>query len=175
MSLACQIELRRDERRASGRIEDGLARLLVPRAGGLEEIAVSLDLLPDALARLLDLGPRPAPAAPEPLRMSAQALAEALGPGEGTLAVPSAKAGDEALRCALAGRHARWRVELRRQSPTESEGLAEIEVLDTDAGLWLIVSAPPQVELRPATSTAVFAHLAALASAARELGEGAAG
>lgn len=42
--------------------------------------------------------------------------------------------------------------------------VVDLEVLDTGGGLWLLGFDPPEVELAPTSSTAVFRRLAALVS-----------
>jgi len=165
MSGAREVEVRRDVRRAGGRIEDGTARLLVARAGELEEIALPEELLPDALARLLDLGPRTISAAAAPVRVTQSALSAALAGGDEEPAeAPGWIAGErEALRGLLAAGYVHWRVEVRGTPSTHAVDVVDLEVLDT-GGLWLLGFDPPEVELAPTSSTAVFRRLAALMS-----------
>ena len=163
MSGAREVEVRRDVRRAGGRIEDGTARLLVARAGELEEIALPEELLPDALARLLDLGPRTISPAAAPLRVTQSALSAALAGGEEEPAAPP-EYEREALRGLLAAGYVHWRVEVRGTPSTHAVDIVDLEVLDTGAGLWLLGFDPPEVELAPTSSTAVFRRLAALVS-----------
>lgn len=163
MSVTAAIEVRRDDRRAGGRIEGDVARLLVPRASDLEEIAVPVDVLPDALARLLDLGPRPLSPAAGAFRVSASTLSVALAGGDDARSAPEEDDGElEALRALLGRGFAHWRVTIEGSPSTDDPQAAAVEVLDTPGGLWLLSPLPPEVELRPATSSAVFRRLAAV-------------
>jgi len=161
----CELDLARDERRASGRIEDGVARLLVARAFGLEEIAVATDLLPDVLARLMALEPRPRLDPGLRLRYSPGDLARLLAEPSPVLAArgagdPQAQA---VARELVAHLHAHWRIDARWPSqPARPENTETLEVVDSHAGLWLVVPDATGVELRPITPTAVFRRLSAL-------------
>jgi len=162
-----EIDVRREGRRAAGRLEAGVARLLVPRGEDLEEIVVPEDALPDALARLLDLGPRPVSPAATPVRTSVEALAAALEPAGWEPAQPpgGGSAEDhEAIQGLLAAGHVHWRVEVREGPSSGAPHALDLEVLDTGVGLWLVQYDEAEVELSPATATAVFRRLAALVS-----------
>lgn len=168
MSLPLEVEVRRDGRRAAGRIEGGLGRLLVPRTVGLEEIAVAEDLLPDALARLVDLGPRLTSSA-GPFRVPAEALGQALARGDHEPSSTLDRTEDteaEPLRSVLLAGYAHWRVEVRAQAAAAA-GASSVEILDTEACLWLVSSDPPEVELSPTTPTAVFGLLCGLVPGSR--------
>lgn len=164
MSATCELEVQRDGRRASGRLEDGLARLLVPRADGLEEIAVAADLLPDALARLVDLGPRPRIEPGRRLRYEPAELASPIADQTRRAHTDALEQGmgGEVDRDPLATVHSHWKVEARWKRSPSSPGVREIEVVDTEAALWLVVRSSSEVELHSATSMEIFSQLAAL-------------
>ena len=174
MTVACELELERHGRhgrRASGRLEDGLARLLVPRPDGLEEIAVSVDLLPDAFARLVGLGPRPGLEPAVRLRYQPAELARLIA--EQTVKATSDAFGGpisgEGDRNPLATLRSHWRIEARRSPSIDPPDVREVEVLDTEDTLWLVSHPSAEVELRSTTSTEVFRLRAALAGRPEDL------
>jgi len=159
-----RLDIQRDQRRAVGRVEGGIARLLVPRGEDLEEIVVPADLLPAALARLVDLGPRPRPQVQ--LRLPGARLAELLARGDSGLAATllHGEASRAALRRLVSGLRAHWRVEA--QSPAEESPTGRIvEAIDTDHGLWLVVSGGSDLELVPSTPATIWRELASLVHA----------
>jgi len=146
---ARELEVRREDRRAVGRVEDGVARVLVPRP--LSPAAAPLRVLESALVAALAGGEPEPVGAPQPTAWEA-----------------------EALRGLLAAGYVHWRVEMRESASTDGVGGAELEVLDTGGGLRLLGFHPPEVELAPASATAVFRRLAALVSGPKR-SEGATG
>lgn len=122
-----------------GWLDHAAAALLLPQGddGRHKLTGVPRSWLPEALARLVDLGPRPRP---EPARP-----------------VPYADG-------AFAGLRRHWR--LRFHPATDNEGSAAgraLEVVDTEGGLWIL--APSQDEARvgwPSTPTTVWRLLTRL-------------
>ena len=160
----CELVLQRGDRQAHCSVDAQEARFVVPRPDGEEEITVPTQFVPDALARLVDLGPRPRPTDDVRLRCSAGQLARllaerALQPGTPVFAGGQER--DMAGRL-LAGLNEHWRVEARWEPSPGSPGMRAAEVLDTDDGLWLVSSEGPDVELRPTTRTAVWRLLVSL-------------
>jgi hypothetical protein len=122
------------------RVGDGRVVLSTP---GEDDADLPADRLPGALARLVELGPRPHAADAAPRRVTAGELARALAaPGESAL---------------VEGLRRRWRVEARRPGTRRV-----VEVLDTDTGLWLLMPDGPEVMLVPVTPTRVFRLFVAL-------------
>jgi hypothetical protein len=109
---------------------------------GEDDLRVPADCLPGALARLVQLGPRPHASDAAPRRVGAGELAR-------TLAAP----GEQSL---VDGLRRRWRV---------AAGRRVVEVLDTDSGLWLLMPDGAEVDLVPVTPTRVFRLLVALSAA----------
>lgn len=138
------------ERRGSevrGWADAEVALLLVPRHGSLLEVAPStLRFLPDLLARLVELEPRPAPSR-EPDRFAPGALAEAI-------------AGGAALG-GLSPMRDHWMLEVTR--PAERTTSERVEVLDTEDGLWELERDSGSVRSIPTTATGVWRRLTELA------------
>jgi hypothetical protein len=62
-----------------------------------------------------------------------------------------------------------WRVEAAWEPGPDSPGVRALEVLDTDAGVWLVIPDGPSVELWPSTPTMVFRLLTGLLPRDHEL------
>ncbi len=160
----CELVLQRGDRQAHCSVDAQNARFVVPRRDGDETITVPTQFVPDALARLVDLGPRPHPASDVRLRCSAGQLARLLAsrvlePEATTFAGRQER---ETIGRLLAGLKEHWRVEARWEPSPGSHGMRAAEVLDTDDGLWLVTSEGSDVELRPTTPTAVWRLLVSL-------------
>jgi hypothetical protein len=153
----CTLELVRGGRTATGTVDLQAARIDVPG----QEIVVPPDFVPEALARLNDVGPRPRAEGSGRLRVSVAGLATALATRDAAAAELSGPDAD-ALRGVLAALREHWRVEARWTPAEESPGVRVVEVLDTDAGMWLVVPDGDHVELWPSTPTMVFRSLCAL-------------
>ena len=153
----CTLELARGGRTATGTVGPQAARIEVPG----QEIVVPPDFVPEALARLNDVGPRPRPEGAGRLRVSVAGLAAALATRDAAAAELTGP-DDDALRTILAALRDHWRVEARWAAAEGSPGVRVVEVLDTDAGMWLVVPDGEHVELWPSTPTTVFRQLCAL-------------
>ncbi len=160
----CELMLERGDRSAHGSVDGHEARLTVPRAGGEEEIVVPTPFLPDALARLNDLGPRPRPDPAVRLRFAAGELAAVLAERSAPRAAALFGAQSERLAAErlVAELREHWRIEARWEPSGGSPGVRVVEVLDTDGGLWLVVPDGDAVELWPTTPTTVWRLLAGL-------------
>jgi hypothetical protein len=140
-----RIALARGSRRCLGWVDGAGAFLLVPRDKPLLElIPLPLTFLPDAIARLAELGPRPR-SARETLRPSAADLALALAGGAPLPGLTPVE------------RH--WELQLTGEG---DEPLGSIEVLDTADGLWVVEPHGAEVTIRPSDATAVWRRLSAL-------------
>lgn len=180
---APRCRLRADLRAAQGRTETGecwvsdepVAALLLDLPDGLVEF-VTLDpaFLPLALARVVELGPRPRLAA-QPLQ-APSGLLDRLTAAEpdvraGAVSELAAMAPDAATREAVAalssGLRRDWVIRSAWQAPAGSELAGRmVRVLDSSAGLWLI---QPQAVLGmgaellwPTTPTMVWRYLTRL-------------
>jgi hypothetical protein len=121
--------------------------------------------LPDALARLNDVAPRPRI---EP------AVTIALEPGVLATALATRTAEHPVLARTLEGLREHWRIESRWRPADGSAGVRAVEVVDSDAGMWLVIPSDPTVELWPTTPTTVFRLIAGLFPRDDELAEPAA-
>jgi hypothetical protein len=136
----CTLELAHSGRSMKGWVSYDAAALLLPPADEEEELrtllAVHPTLLPDALARLVDLGPRPRAAAPEPVVYE-----------EG----------------AIDGVRRRWTLRAAWSLAGGRTGADGLEVLDTDDGLWLLAAGEgDELTAFPVTPTFVWRHLVRL-------------
>jgi hypothetical protein len=166
----CELLLARGDRRGRGWVDAHTAVLAVPAPDGEpRHVQLPPRFLPDALARVNDLAPRPRWEPAERLRLGAGELAEILATRDAARA--GLVAGDAAERLVDALRE-HWSVTATWEPAPGSTGARVVEVLDTDAGLWLVVPDDPGVELWPTTPTAVFRLLCALLPRDRELSRG---
>jgi hypothetical protein len=134
-------------------------------------------IVPLQLARLLRLGPRARPKVVEPVELDAALLEillcsskpftlghiDALTSGE-TLIPPWKEVLEELSR----GTRGRWRAGCWWNSATQSPQAREMEVVDSDAGSFLVTPKPPgahtfaRVQLRPVTPAAIWRLLCSL-------------
>lgn len=168
----CEAALARGDRRARVWVDARVSVLLVPEPDGRLKLGtVPTPFLPLALARVNGLGPRPRIEPAVRLSFSAGDLARLLA--ERDLAAVWSAAPDTpetaAARALVRGLREHWRVEVRWAPAPDSPGVRAVEVIDTDAGLWLVVPDDPGVELWPTSPTTVFRRLAALLPATEEL------
>lgn len=134
----CTLELRSADRVTQGWVGyDGAALLRAPEEDGARRLLqLHPTLLPEALARLVDLGPRGRP--------------------EHDARVPF----DED---AFAGVRRRWRLAAGWTLDDGTTGGAELDVLDTDGGLWVLEdSEEERPTALPVTSTFVWRHIVRL-------------
>ena len=134
MTAQWELRIEVDDAVAQASVADDRVVLSTP---GEDDMTLPADCLPGALARLVELGPRPHAPDAAPRRVGAGELARALAaPGESPL---------------VEGLRRRWRIEARRP------GIRRVvEVLDTDTGLWLLMPDGAEVDLVPVTPTRVF-------------------
>lgn len=169
------VAVARDDTESRLWVSPGGTAVVMPAGYGRRRIVeVPTRFVPDALARLVDLGPRPRPReeAPPRLRFTSGALATLLATRRPVAALdpdPAQRAAADAL---VAGLRTHWRVEARWDPAPGSAGLRVVEVVDTETGMWFVVPDGPDVELWPATPTAVFSQLAGLLPRDAELARG---
>jgi hypothetical protein len=111
------------------------AALLLPATGGEERrrlMSLHPTLLPEALARLVDLGPRPRPDTTEP--------------------VSAADPGIREVR-------RRWRLGATWTLDDGANGSAALEVLDAETGLWLVHPGADELLAWPVTPTFVWRQI----------------
>jgi hypothetical protein len=134
----CTLELAYGGRSMQGWVSYDDAALLLPATDGEERrrlISLHPTLLPEALARLVDLGPRPRPAATEPVPCDD-------GP-----------VGDVRRR---------WRLGATWTLDDGTTGGAVLEVLDAETGLWLVHTRDADLLAWPVTPTFVWRQIVRL-------------
>lgn len=163
---AVELRLERGERVGHAWVGPEGALLEYPLPdGGDRRLRVAPQLLVDALVRLNDVGPRPARGGSHRIVLPAGGLADALARRDpGGVALE-----DEALRDLIATLREHWRVVSHWDAPEGQLGGRSLEVLDTDAGYWLVVPDGASVELWPVTATEVFRGLCRLFPGTDEL------
>jgi hypothetical protein len=143
----CELRLERGRRVGHGWVDAERATFLTPLPDGrLRLRSVAPEFVPEALARLNELGPRPRPEPAAPLVLSPAELGRRIA--------------------AWPGLREHWRV-LARWAP---DGGRAVEVVDTEAGLWLVVPGVQDVELFPTTPSGVFLLLAGVMPEDGEIG-----
>ena len=169
---AAQVELRLERGERAGRAwvgpEGALLQYPLPD-GGERRLRIEPQLLVDALVRLNDVGPRPAHEKSSRIVLPAGGLADALARRDASrVALEDAERSD-ALRELIGSLREHWRVVSRWDAPAGQLGGRMLEVLDTDAGYWLVVPDGASVELWPVTATDVFRALCRLFPGPSEL------
>lgn len=158
----CTMRLQRGDREGAAWAAPDYAAVAVPRPDGRWQLnAMPVLFLPDALARLNDVAPRP--------RID-PAVTITLAPGTLATALATRRAADAgldgdaeaALGRTLEGLREHWRIESRWRPAEGSAGMRAVEVVDSDAGMWLVIPSDPTVELWPTTPTMVFRLIAGL-------------
>jgi hypothetical protein len=156
----CELMLERGTRSGHGWVGAEEAALVVPAARpAVRRLhVVPRDFVPDALARLNDLGPRPGGRLASPIRFAPGVLAQLVAANSPELQAPVRE---------------HWRVDAVWQlSGGEVEGRS-VEVLDTSEGLWLVAPvADGEVELTHVRPAEVFRLLCDLLPSHAELGCG---
>jgi hypothetical protein len=144
--------------------------LLTATAGATHDQSVPVQLVRvsvptqadrDRLTNLgLDLTEHGEPAFVEAVLHTADEAARLAGNAEGAAA---------AARTLVGALREHWRVEAAWEPGPESPGVRALEVLDTDAGVWLVIPDGRSVELWPSTPTMVFRLLTGLLPRDHEL------
>lgn len=128
----CRLRLERHGHEVDGWVDAHAAALLVPRERELLElICVPVELLPDAVARLVELGPRPRLQPAIRLKLPAAALALLLAgedPDQAAAAVGDEEAEVDAARALSSSFRVHWRVEARWDASSDSPGARAVEV-----------------------------------------------
>ena len=153
----CELELARGERTGRGWVEQRLAALVVPTASAWQLHLVPTEFLPYVLARMNAVGPRSGRASTSLARFAPGALARALATGDHEVT--------RSLR-------EHWRVVAMWLTEPERVARRSVEVIDTDAGLWLVAPVEGEVDVTHARPTEVFRRLCALLPEPDELSDG---
>jgi hypothetical protein len=157
----CDVRMQRGERQGHGWVDAQVAALLVPADEGRMRMTVlPTAFLPDALARLNDLAPRPRVKRAVELHLTPAQLAVVLAGS------PDAGSDDDdaadALRSIAATKREHWRVDVTWEPAEDADATRGVEVIDTDDGLWLIQARDDDVAVWPTTPTVVFRLLCGL-------------
>ncbi len=155
----CELILERGTRRGHGWVGAEDAALVVPAAhpAARRLHVVPTDFVPDALARLNDLGPRPDARLASPVRFAPGVLAQLVATNSPELE-------------ARVREH--WRVDAVWQVPGGDVAGRSVEVLDTSEGLWLVAPVAGEVELTSVRPAELFRLLCGLLPSAAELARG---
>jgi hypothetical protein len=155
----CEMRIERGTRVCHAWVARDATVLAMPQPDArIRIVGIPTEFAPEALSRLVDLGPRPRPDAPVRLRLAPGDLAALLATGERPGRLGRDAAEGAALDAIAAGPTAHWRI-VARFGERRGRG---IEVLDTPGGLWLVRPDGEEVELWPATPTTVFTALVEL-------------
>jgi hypothetical protein len=168
------------EDHGDGWVAGHAAGFLVPVQGGLWEFAVvHPGFVPERLARIVGLGPRPRAAAARPVELGSELLDEltASDPGRRAGALRRVlDAGPEeagAVARALAGGfRSRWEVVVRWLPAPGSSGQRAMHVVDTETALWAVEPGGTGLVVWPTTPTAVWRLLVTLLPRDEELARG---
>jgi hypothetical protein len=135
----CTLELTYGGRSMQGWVSHSDAALLMPAREDDDDrrrlMQLHPTLLPEVLARLVDLGPRPRPASAEPIPY-----------GDGSVG--------ELRR--------RWRLGATWTLDDGTTGGDGLEVLDADSGLWMLAPKDDELMAWPVTPTFVWRHIVRL-------------
>ena len=157
----CTLGLERGDRHGRGWVSSRLAVLVVPAGDGrLALHQAPPAFLPELLARMNDVAPRPRVEPAVRVRYAAGELARVLAARD---------APDEPARTLVRALREHWRVEVSWDPAPGSPGVRALEVLDTEAGVWLVIPDGDAVELWPSTPTTVFRLLCGLLPRDHEL------
>lgn len=160
---------------AQGWLDVDFAALLLPGDAGLLELAwVPAAFLPDALARLVELQPRPVPEGP-PLRLTPGALAHLLAAPSDHATPPNGDpcggpGQDQRVRRLLASVTRHWRIEARTMTEGGPALPRSVEALDTPDGMWRLFVDRGCVELRPTSPTLLWRWLTLMPFASEGVG-----
>jgi hypothetical protein len=166
----CELVMERGERAGRAWVGATHAAFLTPGADGTARLRVLAgEFVPEALARLNDVAPRPRFEPAIALSLAPGDLAQLLAGGDRPA---GATAEEERALNSIAGTlREHWRVTARWRAGEDALGERAVEVIDTDDGLWLVAARENAVELLPSTPSTVFLLLAALLPDDGELDE----
>jgi len=156
-----ELVVSRDQDRTRAWLGEDDVCLLVPAEGEWRRLVlVPAPALPELLADLVGLAPRPAPERREPLTATSPQLARLIAEQRGGR--PTAQRAGELpddVRLAVEGLRGHWRVAAHRPGTAQGE---MVEVLDASQGLWLVVPQNGEVALLPTDPATVWRHLTRL-------------
>lgn len=167
-SPSCRLSVSSRGLDARAWLDDGLGVLLLPAEQELLELTwMPTAFVPGALARLVDLEPRPVPEGP-PFRLAPGRLAHLMAAPDDYAALPDEglhgdRHCDAVTRRVLASVTRHWRIEAHDPNAEPGAPAARaVEALDTPGGLWLLEIDGDGVGLQPTTPTRVWRLLTLL-------------
>jgi hypothetical protein len=182
LNPVCRLEVRvadahGREDHCDGWVAGPAAGFLLPAQEGLcDFVVVHPGFVPEQLARIVGLGPRPRAPGARPLELAAELLDElaAADPGRraGALRrVPRAhpEGAWASARALASGFRARWEVSVRWGPAPGSSGQRAMHVIDTETTLWGVEPATTGLLVGPTTPTEVWRLLVTLLPRDEEL------
>jgi hypothetical protein len=165
----CELLIERGDRIGRAWVGASHAAFLTPEGEDAARLRVlGAEFVPEALARLNDVGPRPRFEPAIALSLTPSALAQLLAGGPRPAGATAEE--ERALASIARTRREHWRVTARWTAGEDAIGERGVEVLDTDDGVWLVTPGEDAVELLPSTPSTVFLLLTALLPDDGELG-----
>jgi hypothetical protein len=175
LNPVCRLEVRvagaqGREDHCDGWVTGDAAGFLLPGREGLCDFAiVHPGFVPEQLARVVGLGPRPRAPAAGPLELETRLLDEltAADPGRRTGALrrvldTSPEAAGALARTLATGFQARWEAVMRWLPAPRSAGQRAVQVIDTATGLWAVEPGCAGLAVWPTTPTAVWRRFVTL-------------
>jgi len=168
---ACKLQLRVQDRAGRRHLHDGwingeaAALLLAGDEEGLCELAVCHPVfLPEAIARITALGPRPRTPRLVPLRLQQAEIDGLTSPDrevrtsarEELARVGLSPDAHDAVCSITAAPASRWELVVRWDPAPRSAGRRGLHVIDSAAGLWLLEPVGPELVAWPVTPTTVW-------------------
>jgi hypothetical protein len=185
LNPVCRLEVRVADRHGREDHCDGWvaghgAGFLLPVQGELWEfVVVHPSFMPERLARIVGLGPRPRAPAARPVELGTELLDELTASDPGRRAgalqrlVNSGPEDAQALARALtSGFRSRWEVVVRWLPAPGSTGQRAMHVIDTETTLWAVEPGGTGLVAWPTTPTAVWRLLVTLLPRDEELARG---
>ena len=182
LNPVCRVDVRvadahgRDDH-CDGWVAGHAAGFLLPAQGEFWEFVVlHPSFVPEQLARIVGLGPRPRASTARPLELATELLDELTASDPGRRAdapqrVPGTSSEEAwAIARALAtGFRARWEVVVRWLPAPGSSGQRAMHVIDTETTLWAVEPGGTGLVVSPTTPTAVWRLLVTLLPRDEEL------
>jgi hypothetical protein len=185
LNPVCRLEVRAAdvhgrEDHCDGWVAGHAAGLLLPAQGeSWEFVVLHPSFVPEGLARIVGLGPRPRTPTAGPLELETELLDEltASDPGRraGALQLVPGNGPDDArttARALASGLRSRWEVAVRWLPAPGSTGQRAMHVIDTETTLWAVEPGSTGLVVWPTTPTAVWRLLVTLLPRDEELARG---
>jgi hypothetical protein len=183
LNPVCRLEVRvadvhGREDQCDGWVAGRAAGFLLPAQGEFcEFVVLHPSFVPEQLARIVGLGPRPRVPAVRPVELGTELLDQLTeldsGRRAGALQQVLEQSPDDAwavARALAAGFRARWEVVVRWLPASGSTGQRALHVIDTETTLWAVEPGGTGLLVGPTTATAVWRLLVTLLPRDQELG-----